>query len=667
MRQRIDRWQSSSWGRWCVLALMTGGLAGCPGPGAKETLSNLPRHAAGLGAVDSFSELYPVTAAAEQGGGLYVGRKADLLRFDIAAGDHQTLAGPKGAPLKEVSALSGSPASGLWVAAKGALYHRKEGKWIDVPAGAPPRARALLAMDDGVLVGGEAGLARLAKGSWTKMLPGAKVTTLVEHRSRSEVWIGTTQEGVYSLDGAGKLVSHSPARGQPVRSVQSLVVLADGGVLVLGRDGRGRQLLSHFDGKVWIRYWPSSEQRLRRLFTAGKKIFLQHRKGLFELRQVAAPKDGAAPFSLLHLTVERAPGSPADHPAPFFVAVDAERRLPRGITVVTSSGGHAYIGTLALGVARFDGGELRWFRTMELMGGQERLSVGCGAQGCFFAGGGQVYRYAKGQLRALALPEGRPAIAVLRQSNGRVAVLLRGADPNALALARVKDGKLAVERELPLRVPRGPAIARFSRRDPAGSAWVGLAYRDEQKEERPWGVGVIGVDGKTTFHRSTLLAKEKRPADSLALPNDIRDVSFKDGELWMATGVGVCHVVGKKVREITENDGLISEITYAIDISPKGEVLVGSYAGLGSFDGKKWSFEFSPPLSGSVRALVRKGDVLWAGTLSGLARRQGEKVQTFSARDGLAGKRIVDLHLDAKGRLWVLTKQGLTVATSTGR
>ncbi|MBW2734906.1 MAG: hypothetical protein JRH20_21180 [Deltaproteobacteria bacterium] len=598
------------------------------------------------------------------GESLYVGRKADLQRFNIASGEHTMLPGPKGEPLREVSALSGSTVGGLWVVAKGHLYQRQKDAWVDVPAGAPPRPRTVLAMDDGVLVGGEAGLARLAKGSWRRMLPGAKVTSLAEHRSRSEVWVGTTQEGVYSLDSAGKLTSHSAARGQPVRRVQSLAVLAGGGVLVLGRDARGRQLLSHFNGEAWTRYWPSSERRLRRLFTAGQRIFLQHRKGLFELRQTPPVKAGEkSPFSLLQLTVERAPGAQGGHTPPHFVAVDAERELPRGITIVASSGGYAYLGTVALGVARFDGRDLRWFRTVELMGGQERLLVGCGEEDCFFIGGGQIYRYVEGQLRALTLPQKRSAIAVFRQSNGRVAVVLQGADPNTLALARVKDGKLSVERELAVRVPRGPAVARFSRQDPQGRTWLGLAYRDEEKEERPWGVAVITVDGKATFHRSSMLPKEKRPADSLALPDDIRDVSFKDGDLWMATGVGVCHVVGKKVREITENDGLVSELTYAINISPKGEILLGSYGGLGRFDGKEWRFESSPPLSGSVRALVRQRGVLWAGTLSGLIRSQGTKIQIFSTRDGLAGSRVLDLHLDGKGRLWVLSKLGLTVAS----
>lgn len=667
MRAQREAWQSS-WGvRSALWAGVVACLAACPGPGAKDVGPKLPAGAAQLGVLDSFSELYPVAAVADYAGRLFVGRKVGLLRFDLAAGDHAAMVGPKGQPFEDVTALSASAKGGLWLAAGGVLYQRKDGRWGEVPAGAPPRPRALLALEDGVLVGGEAGLARLAQGKWTKMLPGSQVTTLVEHRARSEVWIGTTQEGVYSLDGHGKLRSHSPTQGQSVRKVQSIAVLDDGTILVLGRDAKGRQLLSYFDGKAWIRYWPSSEQRLQRLFTAGKRLFLQHGKGLFELSRAPAAAEGSsAPASLLHLTLERAPGAPSDHQPPLFVAVEADKTVPRDITVVSGAGGHAYLGTLALGVARFDGKELRWFRTMELMGGQERLSVGCGAQGCFFAGGGQVYRYAKGQLRALALPEGRPAIAVLRQSNGRVAVLLRGKDPRALALARVKQGKLTVEKELPLQVPRGPAIARFSRLAPDGSSWVGLAYRDEQKEERPWGVAVIRIDGTTTFHRSTLLAKEQRPADSLALPDDIRDVSFKDGALWMATGVGVCHVVGKKVREITENDGLISEITYAIQISSKGEILVGSYGGLGSFDGKKWSFEFDAPLSGSVRALARNGAALWVGTLSGLAVREGDKVRTFAVADGLAGKRIVDLHLDAKGRLWVLSKQGVTVA-SLGR
>lgn len=175
------------------------------------------------------------------------------------------------------------------------------------------------------------------------------------------------------------------------------------------------------------------------------------------------------------------------------------------------------------------------------------------------------------------------------------------------------------------------------------------------------------------YYRSTLLADEDRAPGSLALPDDIRDVWWENKEaFWVATGQGVCRVQGTRVDQFTENEGLDSELTYAVGRNQAGQVLVAGYSGVGRYAGGKWYFDLQAPLNTASRALALRGDTLWVGTSSGLVRTpakgaqqpaQAATMQIFNERHGLASNIILDLYLEQAGRVWALTDKGLSVVT----
>jgi ligand-binding sensor domain-containing protein len=115
------------------------------------------------------------------------------------------------------------------------------------------------------------------------------------------------------------------------------------------------------------------------------------------------------------------------------------------------------------------------------------------------------------------------------------------------------------------------------------------------------------------------------------------------------------------VEQFTENEGLASELTYGVGRSPAGEVLVATYGGLGRLTSRGWYFDQDEPLDASTRAIVVRGQTLWAATSRGVVRKGPDGVRVFNEAMGLAGNMVTDLYFEGDRRIWVLTNQGLSV------
>ena len=202
---------------------------------------------------------------------------------------------------------------------------------------------------------------------------------------------------------------------------------------------------------------------------------------------------------------------------------------------------------------------------------------------------------------------------------------------------------------------------------PEGTELKPLPTTLAQEKAAPATPEVIPVPkiSAVTFHRSTLLPDEERPEGSLALPDDVRDVWFEETYTWLATGQGVCRVKGQVVDLFSENEGLYSELTYAVVRSFSGELLVATYSGVGRMMGKKWYFDFEGALAKATRMLLPVEGGLWLGTTRGVVRMGGGKELRFDSSMGLAANDVTDLYLQQTpgqpDKLWVLTPLGLSI------
>lgn len=190
--------------------------------------------------------------------------------------------------------------------------------------------------------------------------------------------------------------------------------------------------------------------------------------------------------------------------------------------------------------------------------------------------------------------------------------------------------------------------AVFSLVDQAGTIWFGTD-----------GAGLISFDGKDW---NQLTTKDGLPHDKVhTIAQD------KDGSLWIGTEDGVAQLKDKKWKVYRTTDGLVHNHILVILIDQKGDKWFGSWgAGLSRFDGTTWTTVKAAPapngpnsdyiLSGKMDAKGR----LWFGTYDGVAMYDGSQWTQYHEADGLGGTDIWATEVDSDGYKWFGSYKGVS-------
>lgn len=691
-------------GTLLTAAVVAAGCSGAApqkqGPGLTRLTQPRPATASTVG---SISEDQPVVSMAYLAGYLYAATPRQILRYNVRTGKLARITGAQGLPGKRVLAVAAHKVSGLWVATDKGLAQYRGGGWGSHGHHRPPgqQVRAMAASERGVWIGGPGGLAHFGNGGWRGLLQRTSVTALAADGAGTGVWIGTDGQGVLQHQTGGKLRRHGPKRGQRVLQVRSLALTPEGEVVVAGRGADGDRV-DLFDGKHWISYLarPGGGE-VRWVMPAGDDLLMVRGARVLRLQRGSAAHGAGQGHGLR--SGQAGPGAPWGYKVPRFTARALARWLPQDPTTLLGHHGHVLIGSRALGVALYSGDQLQWFRAQSLLGRRERLRMACVDDQCYIAGrGGRGLRTRGGSLGLKPLPRDPRRVhgalkfqAFVRDQWGRIVALSSASKGRRLQVDLRQGARFVPVYQARLRLPAGKrAAVRFVRQDSTGRLWVGLWAVDARGHRQPWGMVVmrpppshqvqsltadpapaseaaaaaatVPLEQPSFFHRSTLLPGEQRPARSLAVPDDVRDIWFAGQKIWLATGDGVCLIqgteVGTEVKLTTENEGLRSELIYGFARSPSGDLLVASFAGVGRKRGRQWRFDMGRSLRGSTRVLLTAGKTLWAGTTRGLLRvRKGGRVKRIDQSAGLADDMVLDLHLERGKRLWVLTEGGLSV------
>jgi hypothetical protein len=357
---------------------------------------------------------------------------------------------------------------------------------------------------------------------------------------------------------------------------------------------------------------------------------------------------------------------------PLLDTVDAQLAIPDGVTTVAGSERGLLLGTRFMGAVRVENGVPRAFRVGDLSSGAERLAVACkaGKSGdeCWLATGAtKAWHFTdEGFDVAQIDPEpGSHVLTVLRDPKGAVLAIHRaGAESkngSQLRISTVENGMWTPLAIQDIAVPNGPPMLNFALFAPDGHLWVGLRYRDKSNDAMDFGAAEVDLDsGKVIYHRQGL--PDSKTA-GLALPTDIVAMYFRSPrEAWFATRQGAARVLDGQVRVFTAADGLESELVYDIDGGPQNEVWVATGRGTGRWDGKLWSFPRLGPyyLKASSLAHDQKGDT-FIGTEKGLFCVGNCDPDGIDHKRGLLDDGVLDLSVDARGRVWVLTGKGVSI------
>jgi hypothetical protein len=648
----------------CLALVLALASAGCPSAQPVEPIER-PRVR-----VRSFTEATPVRHILAVPPFAFAATSAGLDRWDLRSGRGVHLGAEDGLPGERVQALDYDARGEVWIATDAGLvrYDVHEEAFREVPP--PPgivevdafEGASVSAAPTGAWIGLRRGLFHVTReGVWSPTGVAAPVTDLYLARG-DLLWVGTSV-GLF-LSRAGVAVPLGPDLGCDLASVRFVASAPDGRAVVVGENAAHEQriALASLGGCQSYRASPD-ESWMAAASRQGELLVLTDRR-LYTMRRPSGSRGRALMRDGMQLLpVPRGDGAPPE-PSPFALQAMSSP-LPAGAQALAALGDEVLVGTQSLGTARVVAGRraLQWLRRGELVGEATALSVACAARDdCYVATGSRRAWRFDGEHFSVTGGGDRRVLAVARDGEGRIVGLRQSADGLGIAVAEIRRGEWR-ETGIAVETPgRDPEVG-FARFAPGGILWLGLRYRDDAGELRPYGVALVDLSaGQVAYHRVGDQGGEL-DRSALPIPLDVAGVAFaQGGTAWLATSQGAVRVDGDEVHVFGEADGLRSEMLSGVAWSrAEGGVLYfAAGGGVGTFDGERWSYPRE--LAIAVNDMeIGPDQRLWMATDRGLAVRDGGGVRHFDARRGLVENRIEDLAIDQFGRVWLRGRQSLGI------
>jgi hypothetical protein len=681
-------------------------LAAC-GPAAHPGVATpaAPKHSFAASKVRSFTDTLAVTAVADSGSNLWLGTPRGLLRWEIGSARWTLMTHADGLPADRVAAVAVDAQGGVWVATAKGLSRGLRGSWSNFPAA--PVGEFLTGMVPGpdgktAWASGPEGLARLHDRRWDRYLPDTGITALVAGPG-GVLWIGTSGKGVLRVPAGGdSLEQYGTQQGCDIDVVRGMTI-SGRGLLAVGEGPSGPRA-AFFDGERFYSYTIESPQVLEWAARSGQHTYLGAGETVWEvtpamdqasppqgpvkLTALPAPAAGAPRTHVLKAELASAalddpqgattpppprvaPGQPVPR-GPRLDTSEAGFRLPEGVTALNASERGLLVGTRFLGALRVENGVPRAFRVQDLAAGAERLTVACAKTSandeCYLATGGpRAWRF-DGQAFEIAAVDpdaGSRVLAMLSDPRGQVLAIHRGANDSQLRISTVDNNNWSPITMQSVEVPHGVPYLNFAEFSPDGHLWVGLRYIDKDKDTIDQGAAEIVLDsGEVLYHRQTAAGGiSSKVKEGVALPNDMVAMYWRaPNEAWFATRSGAARLLDGSLRVFTENDGLESELI--VDIGPGSgkDIWVATRHGTGIFDGTKWSFPKMGPFYLKATSLGHDAkNNVFVGTDQGLFCVGDCEPEAIDSKRGLLDDSVLDLTVDLRGRVWVLTTKGVSI------
>jgi len=625
--------------------------------------------------VRSFTEATPVTSVSAVLPYGFAATVRGLDRWDLRTGQRLLLTRDHGLPGDRVMATALDAGRGwLWVATDGGVtrYEIESGVFSGVPV-APTDALTAIAKNvhalspagtGGVWVGGPAGLAYAeSNGDWKDI--GLKQPVSALHRDKAgNLWIGTDGHGVFLRKVDGALESYGDKDHQRVRKVRFITEGPDGATMIVGDTDDGKQRIAIYREGTLASFRASPDERWIAAARRGSEVVVLTKHQLYA---VGTARKGARRLSREGMRlVPLASGSDTARSRSPYVISQVEARVPSGAHSIAAAGDELLIGTNDLGTALVKPGSKRaqWLRRGELGGGGEDISVACADRDdCFVATGGKgVWHFDGVTFSPLGDPEAF-VLAVARSVGGEIFALFRMGDEAKVRFARIDSGAWTEVEEIQVETPGHHASLSFAKFSPRGMLWLGLLYQDEVNQELSYGVAEIDISLALVAYHHASYDETEADKGVLPIPISVTDVAFLgEQEVWLASQEGAVRIQGQTMRVYMESEGLVSELLRSIAVTTGGVVFAATGAGVGVFDGDKWSAP--APLQRAVNAVAVGADgKLWMATPRGVAAYDGARVRRLDSRRGLLEDDIADIAIDQFGRIWALSEHGISIVT----
>jgi ligand-binding sensor domain-containing protein len=481
-----------------------------------------------------------------------------------------------------------------------------------------------------------------------------------------------TPGGLVGRQPDGQSFKYGAGEGCDVSKVRHITRAPGGGVLVIGESAAGKQRLAVRRGQdkaaAWSSFKVSPHVTIDAVTAIDDHVVAKGGRRLYQLSALGASKRRLLTRDGVRLLPVA--GEAAREGATTSLTIELlPAMLPSDTTEIAAIASDVYVGTRDIGIGRWRGGSpqaVSWLRKRELLDGATTLTVACKAEDdCWVATGTRHAWYFDGSEFRPSGPEAQAMLAVVRGVDDQIYSLHRAGDASSIEVSRIDAQGTAGDVWTPvagatLDTPGDRPEVSFARFSPGGVLWVGLRYLDG-RDMRPWGVALVDVAvGIVAYHHASADRKERKQG-VLPVPVDVVDGTFaSEDEVWLATTEGAARLVGQELTIWNETNGMASEVTRAIAVSPGGVVFVATGAGVGLFDGEAWSFPRELSFQVNDLAIARDGK-LWMATDRGIALYDGKKVKRLDVRRGLLENEIVDIAIDVYDRVWARGAESLTL------
>jgi ligand-binding sensor domain-containing protein len=351
-----------------------------------------------------------------------------------------------------------------------------------------------------------------------------------------------------------------------------------------------------------------------------------------------------------------------------------EGRVPADAVRVDASGREVYVARTGLGVSRLaTRAEVTAvdYRTHDLAMQRRALSVATDARGNVWLVGedGGAVRYDGRSFTRVELEEDPQVRPLMFWSRGTTGIAVaRVGDSNTVRGYRLEGTTWRRVLAGPIET-YGPGIvdAKFLAADSRGRFWMGLRVLPPEGNgsARDLGVAVLDPDSPVTVQYNENIPASGGQNGSARAPNDVTAVDFEaNGNAWMAGLDGAVRVgADGAVRRFREAEGLRGELVSDLVRALNSRVFFVTTEGLGVWTGEAFNFAIDGAGAmprATALAVSSNGD-LWGAGPRGVWRYDSNRFTRVGRDEGLPGDAYSDMAIDAQGRVWLASADGLVL------
>ncbi|MBL8203897.1 MAG: hypothetical protein JNM09_06670 [Blastocatellia bacterium] len=300
--------------------------------------------------------------------------------------------------------------------------------------------------------------------------------------------------------------------------------------------------------------------------------------------------------------------------------------------------GILWIGTES-GLSRMVDGKIESVKDIEGLENDAILALLEDKEGSLWIGtdGFGLHRLRDGKFTVFGPPEGLLGAAVYAIFEAQDGRMLIGTNPGGLSI--LHDGH--VETYAIAGDPLSNRI-RMIGQDKSGVFWLGtrdgiIRFKDGRYQAHFFGDAMSQIFGRSFYEA-------------------------RDQTLWFGTDAGLKQSVGGKIVPLAQFDAYRTKTIVDILEDRSGRIWIGMNHGTGYFQGNAYTAYPTAPLSVSNVQDIHEDDdgVLWFATWGrGLMRLKGDKLTTYTSKDGLFDDVQWAVLDDGLGNLWMGSNRGI--------